>query len=59
MSEVTVRLVRVAVLGVVGLTAVALGLWTYLRVGLLVGLVGPVLGLSLLVYTGLYVRSIV
>lgn len=59
MSDVAVSLARVAVLGMVGVTSTALGVWAYVSAGLLFGLLGPFLGLSLLGYTGYYVRSLV
>lgn len=59
MSDVAVSVARVVVLGLVGVTSIAVGFWVYFSAGLLLGLLGPFLGLSLLGYTGYYVRTLI
>lgn len=59
MRDVALSLARVAVLGLTGVTAIAMGAWAYVSAGLLLGIAGPFLGLALLFYTGHYVRTLV
>ena len=59
MGASRVRVAKVALLSVTALVATGAGVWALLRVGLLLGLVGPFLGLALLGYAGYYLRSLV
>jgi len=58
MGGLLLRVLKIPVLAVTGITLAVAGLWAVLRIDLLLGLAGPFFGLALLGYTGYYLRSL-
>ncbi|MDS0281042.1 hypothetical protein [Haloarcula onubensis] len=58
MSELVVHGLTILFLTVVALTLVGAGAWLFLVTGLVLGAVGPFLGVLLLGYTGYYTWSL-